>query len=101
MKQREVSTAEHLEAKLTIRAMRKHEQLWKAAEGRLGWRESLGSFLPLLVIGVGLLQLLRDHGFAGHEGSRRGCLHLHGRGAARYFPVDAYTAATQRTPGAR
>jgi hypothetical protein len=38
MRHSEVSAAEHLDAKLAIRSMRKQAQLWRVAEGALGWR---------------------------------------------------------------
>lgn len=38
MRHGEVSTAEHLDAKLAIHSMRKHAQLWRIAEGAFGWR---------------------------------------------------------------
>ena len=62
MKEHEVSTAERLDAKLTIRAMRKHDQLWRVAEGRMTWAESIGFLLPVVLIAIGLLQVSRDEG---------------------------------------
>lgn len=62
MQQREASPAETLEARFAIRAMQKHEKLWKVAEGRLGLRASVGFLLPLLLIGLGVLQLVEDQG---------------------------------------
>ena len=65
MKKPEVSIAEHLDAKLTLRAMEKQAQLWRIAEGRLGWRLGVALLPPVLLIAIGLTQLIQDAGLAG------------------------------------
>jgi hypothetical protein len=64
MKHREISPAEQLDAKLAIRSMRRHEHLWRIAEGRMRWVEGLGLLLALLLVAVGLLQMFREPGFS-------------------------------------
>ena len=64
MKQHAVSTAEHLDAKLTLHAMRKREQLRRIAEGRFGWRLSVILLPPVLLIAIGLTQLTREERLA-------------------------------------
>jgi hypothetical protein len=63
MEQREISPAERLDAKLALRAMRRHDELWRVAEGRTRWVEAAGLLLALVIVAVGLLQISRETGF--------------------------------------
>jgi hypothetical protein len=64
MRHGEVSTAEHIDAKLAIHAIRKQAQIWKTAEGAVGWRGAVVLVLPLLLIAIGLAQLIQEEGIA-------------------------------------
>lgn len=62
MKEREVTLAEQIDAKLTISAMRKRVQLWRIAEGRMRWGEGISFLAPLLLIGIGIARLAQEDG---------------------------------------
>jgi hypothetical protein len=62
MTDNKISTAEKLDAKLTIRAMQDRLQLWRLAEGRFGWREIIVFLVPIVLITMGIAQLARDEG---------------------------------------
>lgn len=63
MKESEISSAEDLDTALAANAMRKQEQLWKAAEGKsFIWGDVVGVLLgaALAVVGFRQLQLEAD-----------------------------------------
>jgi hypothetical protein len=62
MTDNKISTAEKVDAKLTIRAMQDHLRLWKLAEGHFGWREIIVCLVPIVLITMGIAQLARDEG---------------------------------------
>jgi hypothetical protein len=64
MRHAEVSTAEHLDAKLALRSMRKHAELWKVAEGTMGWRGVVTLLPPVVLIAIGVAQLIQEKGLA-------------------------------------
>jgi hypothetical protein len=43
--------------------MRRHDELWRVAEGRTRWVEAAGLLLALVIVAVGLLQISRETGF--------------------------------------
>jgi|SRR5690606_13108790 len=63
MDEQEISAVERLDAKLALRAMQRHDRLWRTAQGRMRWTEAVG-FLPALgFVAIGLLELSRGKGF--------------------------------------
>jgi len=56
VKQEETLTIDQLDARLVVQTLAERAQLWRSAEGRLGWRSVVGLVLSVLFIVIGVSQ---------------------------------------------
>ena len=54
MNEQEISAVERLDAKLALRAMQRHDRLWRTAQGRVRWTEAVGFLAALVLVAIGL-----------------------------------------------
>ena len=72
MKQSEISGGGQPDAQLLAQEVRERVQLWRVAEGHLGWPNLVAGLLPLLLVVLGIAFRAYEYGLAGFMGRNPG-----------------------------